>query len=82
MSITREELVALLDQRLQAMQTSIEGKIAQEVGSLKQELETVKRTVNAIETFPVPHGRPKTYVAATQYHSVTEPVRVRQGHQG
>ncbi|MEX8518783.1 MAG: hypothetical protein AB3X44_09740 [Leptothrix sp. (in: b-proteobacteria)] len=50
--------------------------------NLSSDVDAVNRTVRAIETLPVPYGRPKSFVSATEYHSVSNPVRVKQGYQG
>jgi hypothetical protein len=42
----------------------------------------LERTVGAIESFPVPYGRPKSYYSATSMHSVSGAVRRRQSYAG
>lgn len=67
------------------IRTEIRAEIAplkNQVTALSSELASVKRTVDAIETLPVPYGRPKTYFSAVKYHSVTRPKIVRLGRQG
>lgn len=63
----------------------VEGRLSDienRVGEMEKDLGSVRRTVNAIESLPVPYGRPKSYFSATEFHSVSKPVRTRQGPYG
>ena len=72
----------LSTEQLEAMFKKVLEPVTVALDSLQLGLDSVKRTVNAIETLPVPYGRPKAYVSATEFQSVSNPVRVRQGQNG
>jgi prophage DNA circulation protein len=56
--------------------------IADRVSALERETRSVNRKVDAIETLPQAFGRPKVFHTATEFHSVSHPVRRKQGYQG
>lgn len=67
----------------------LQATVDQRIGSLEAEMRTVmgsveslRRTVDAIESRPVPYGRPKIFHTATEFHSVSHPVRRKLGYQG
>ena len=71
------------EEKLQELLKKAVGEaLGEALAPLSAQLDKVSRTVNAIETMPVPYGRPKAYVSATEFHSVSNPVRVRQGQNG
>lgn len=84
MSLTPEDLTLLqgmLTQLGDRMDSRI-SKLDDKVSAIDGRLQKVERTVNAIETLPQPYGRPKSFVSATEFHSVSNPVRSKQGYQG
>jgi chromosome segregation ATPase len=56
--------------------------LSRKVSSLEDETKSMKRAVDSFESFPQPYGRPKTYHTATEFHSVSNPVRKKLGYQG
>lgn len=52
------------------------------VSELRGEVTWLKRSVVTLESAPAPYGRPKTFVTATEVHSVSHPTRVNLGYQG
>ena len=58
------------------------GPLARGLKNLEDDLARMDRSVKAIESFPVPYGRPRTYHSATELQSVSKPVRRRQGYMG
>ena len=50
--------------------------------NLEDDVARMDRSVKAIESFPVPYGRPRTYHSATELQSVSKPSRRRQGYMG
>lgn len=50
--------------------------------NLEDEVARLDRSVKAIESFPVPYGRPRTYHSGTELQSVSKPVRRRQSYMG
>jgi len=58
------------------------GPLARGLKNLEDDVARMDRSVKAIESFPVPYGRPRTYHSATELHSVVKPVRRRQGYMG
>jgi hypothetical protein len=92
--LTEEQIAQLLDQgrKLQQLEDKLDKKFVameQQLTSLQsnftsvqQEVAGLKRSVVALESFPVPNGRPKQYLSAADTQSVTGSTRVRYGHQG
>lgn len=80
--MNRSERQQELLERLVADVGKLRADLETKLGALEVDVNQVKRTVNAIETLPMPYGRPKSYVSATEYHSVSNPKRVRQGFTG
>lgn len=70
-----------LNQRTGRLERSVDG-LERSVDDLADRTARLERGVNAIETAPVPYGKPKTFVSATDWHSVSNPKRVKQGYQG
>lgn len=70
-----------LSEEISGLKISL-SELSDKVGSMEGRLRGVERTVNAIETLPTPYGRPKTFVSATEFHSVSNPVLSKQGYQG
>lgn len=58
------------------------GTLGRDFRNLEDEVARMDRSVKAIESFPVPYGRPRTYHSATELQSVSKPVRRRQGYMG
>lgn len=58
------------------------GSLNRGLRNLEDEVARMDRSVKAIESFPVPYGRPRTYHSATELQSVSKPVRRRQGYMG
>ena len=77
-----EGLSAQFDQRFQQMQTSLDkiDKFEHRLALMSENFDRLQRTVNAIESFPVPYGRPKTFHGATEYQSVSGAVRKNVGY--
>lgn len=79
-------LEAKLDHRLAALESrmgSFDTKMTEvdnHVKRMNENFDRLQRTVNAIESFPVPYGRPKTFHGATEYHSVSGAVRKNAGY--
>jgi len=76
-------LTALNDLRAELRE---QGQQLREQGQQLRKLEAqtgqIERDMAAIRTLPVPYGRPKTFVSATEMHSVSNPVTAKQGYQG
>jgi len=88
MSLTIDDIKKLLDEKLEPVIRDL-GSIKVDVDTLgrhfrnlEDEVARMDRSVKAIESFPVPYGRPRTYHSATELHSVVKPVRRRQGYMG
>jgi hypothetical protein len=80
-----EALTASLEGRLEDFKLYLDGRFSEmdrKFKSLENDLGRVDRTVRAIETQPVPYGRPKTFLSATEVHSVSAPIRKGQGYVG
>jgi hypothetical protein len=75
-----------LDQKLvdnnKLLDQKFEQRLDEKLRPLKQEVARLERSIEAIETMPVPNGRPKTYLSATESHSVTGSRRTNYGYQG
>jgi predicted nuclease with TOPRIM domain len=88
MDSAQRELASRLDRdmaKLNGDMAKLNGdmaKLSQDVSALSNRVDNVQRTVKAIESFPAPYGRPKTFVRATEFHSVSDPIRTIQGHVG
>ena len=75
------DVVAAINQ-ISARLDGIEQKMSTRLDGIEERMSSLQRTVHAIEAFPIPYGRPKTFEAATEYHSATDPKRRRLGHMG
>lgn len=88
--LTKEDIAEITQQLLKANNEVLEEQIGKKFNAkleealrpLKQDIARLERGVEAIETVPVPNGRPKTYLSATEVHSVTGSRRTRYGYQG
>ena len=49
------------------------------VDEIKNKLAGLEKMIGAIETPTVPYGRPKSFVSASEFHSVSAPVRRKHG---
>jgi hypothetical protein len=48
----------------------------------RDDIESLKRAVRAIESFPMPNGRPKTFLSAAEVQSVSGSKRTKYSYQG
>lgn len=88
MALTIDDIERLLDRKLDPLIRDIKTltgdveTLKRHFNNLEDEVGRMDRSVKAIESFPVPYGRPRTYHSATELHSVSKPVRRRQGYMG
>jgi hypothetical protein len=67
---------------LEAGQADLSNSMSRMERDMGERIGRLERTVGAIESFPVPYGRPKSYYSATSMHSVSGAVRRRQSYAG
>lgn len=77
-SLTIDDIKKLLDEKLDEKL----GPLARGLKNLEDDVARMDRSVKAIESFPVPYGRPRTYHSATELQSVAKPLRRRQSYMG
>ncbi len=58
------------------------SNLEQKFSNIENEVSHIDRSVKAIESLPVPYGRPRNYHSATELQSVSKPVRRRQSYLG
>ncbi|MFZ6769785.1 hypothetical protein ACO0LM_22255 [Undibacterium sp. Di26W] len=73
-----DKIEAAMSDKIEAMSDDIKGDIK----AMNSRLDYVERTMEAINTRPEPYGRPKTFQTATEFHSVSAPIRKYFGHMG
>jgi hypothetical protein len=80
------EMILGLGSRMDRMETDIRNDLGSRMDRMDSDIGDrigrLERTVGAIESFPVPYGRPKSYYSATSMHSVSGAVRRRQSYAG
>ncbi len=82
--MTDEALLIKLEQLtngVSAIQSQLDS-LQQQVQRQVNLSDSIDRRVSAIESFPVPYGRPKAYHSATEVHSVSNPIRTKVGRYG
>lgn len=72
----------VFQQRLSEVEKQFEQQLADRFAKMEARFEKVERNVEAIESFPVPYGRPRRYHTATEVHSVSMAVRKSGGFTG
>jgi hypothetical protein len=84
LEILKSELKAEIN-AVKSEVTSVQVKITRlekSFDSMQEDFGRLDRTVSAIESAPVPYGRPKTLHRATEYQSVSRPITKRLGYSG
>ncbi len=80
-----KDLVKVVLSRMDGLNGRME-RMGERIGHLERDMSErigrLERTVGAIESFPVPYGRAKSYYSATSMHSVSGAVRRRQSYAG
>ena len=73
---TFETKLDTFDTNLETLGNNLGGRLT----DIEDRFGRMERAVRAIESFPVPYGRPKTFHSVVELHSVSMPLIKRRGY--